>query len=309
MPASDPTLTVRAGDRHGDLRVVVRGAVKPPVLSRRAIRGLCLACLTAVAYGTLGPLGTVGPWVVPVEHWQLVPPYVPTNLDDLLTNFAVYVPVGIAFRLLMRRRGQAGSADLVLGFALSAALSYVTEVLQQALPGRVASMTDVCVDAVAALTGCLCAVPVQRGLRQMHSLVFVRLQSRRWRRAIIVVIAAITIATVATMPTAELDSALGWVPFKAQFQASFRVMLADILLPFATYTLLALLCVLVARDRGPAIALLLLAGLVGGTECLRVLAGGHFAGTTPALLALIAWVLTARIWRSLRPQVLQPPRS
>jgi VanZ family protein len=438
MPAPDPAFCARVGDRHDDLRVVVRGLAKPPVLSRSTIRRLCLASLAVIVFGTLGPLGVRGPWVVPVEHWQLVPPSVPSDLNDRLTNFVVYVPVGIALRLLVRRRGQAGWADLLLGFGLSVALSYVTEVLQQAMPGRVSSVTDVYVNALAAFVGCLCAAAVQSALRRVHAYVFVQLRVPQRRWVILATTAVIATAVLMTMPwsptrpraeigfdrppsfvdvqrggmfalvgflmagaalvrrgsrtaalaaawllgvlvatalelaqmvlhehvcsllhagisvvgvsagcataallvrpraapgvvgsrlrklalltlvaastyvTAERGSmsfgapcraepAIDWVPFHAQFQAPFPAVLADVLQQLAAYSLLTLLCVFLARDRGPAVALLLLGGLVGASECLQALRTGHHADTTAPLLAVSAWLLTTRIWRSCRP--------
>jgi VanZ family protein len=310
MPPSDSALGARLGDRHDDLRVAVRGGVKPPVLSRRAIRGLCLVSLLIIVYGTLGPLHAAGPWIVPVEHWHLVPPYVPSDLNDLFTNFVVYVPVGVAFRLLVRRRGRAGGRDLALGFALSLALSYTTEVLQQALPGRVPSATDVYVNALGALVGALCAVPAQGALRRIHGFFFVQSRAPQWRAVMLVTAAIAAIALLVTMPAWEgasrrAGTAEPWMPFQAQFQAPFSIMLALVLRQLAAYALLTLVCLLVAPRAGPAIALLLLAGLVGTTECWRMLVGRP-ADTTSALLAVFAWVLTTRTWRSLAVQPSKP---
>ncbi len=446
MPVSDSAFPAHIGDRHGDCRVVVGGIAKPPVLSRRTIRGLCLASLAVIGYGTLGPLGSRGPWLVPVAHWQLVPPRVASDLNDVLTNLAVYVPVGIAFRLLVRRRGQAGSADLLLGLGLSLVLSYVTEVLQQAMPGRVSSATDVYVNAMAAFAGCLCAVPVQRALRRLHAFVFVQIRIPRRRWAILAGTAVVATAVLMTMPwsltrpRAELgfgqplsaadvqrggmfalvgllmagaalarsqnrvaaltlawalgalvalglelaqmvlhehvcslvhaivsvggisagcaaagafvqpraapgvvvcrlrriavvvlvlmvahllwegeapaeprlggslalplraEPAVDWVPFHAQFQAPFPAMLADVLQQLTAYSLLTLLCVFLARNGGPAVAGLLLFGLVGVTECGRAFVIGHHADTTAPLLAVVGWVVTTRAWRSIRPR-------
>jgi VanZ family protein len=445
MPAPNSAFPGRIGDRRSDCRVVVRGIAKPPVLSRRTIRLLCLASLAVIVYGTLGPLSGRGRWVVPAEHWQLTPPRVASDLNDVLTNFVVYVPVGIAFRLLVRRRGQAGWADLLLGLGLSVTLSYITEVLQQAMPGRVSSLTDVAVNGLAALTGGLCAVPVQRLLRRAHAFVFVQVRDPRRLWAVLACATLLATAVLMTMPwdltrphaalgvaeglgradgqrfgmfvlvgfflagallmrkrnrraavlsawlvgvlaavvlevsqlvlyghlcsvlhavvsvagvsagcvvaaalvrparTAVLaggavtrrlrvvamvallativyagaggfwreaavaglraEPAVDWVPLRAHFHASFRVLVTDLLDQLATYSFLTLLCLLLALQRGPAIALLLLAGLVGAAECSRALVPGHHADTTAPLLAVTAWLLTTRIWQSIQPRM------
>ena len=99
MPPLDPAL--RTGDRSSDERAVVGGVAKPPILSRVTLRLLCAGCLVAILYGTLGPLGSSRtPWVVTVAPWRWIPPPQPSDLDDVLTNLAVYFPVGVAFRLL-----------------------------------------------------------------------------------------------------------------------------------------------------------------------------------------------------------------
>jgi len=455
------------GDRWGDCRVVVRGVAKPPTLSRRTLRALCVASLAVIVYGTLGPLmrGS-GPWVVAVEHWRWAPPRVSSDFNDVVTNFAVYVPVGVAFRLLVRRRGRAGWPDLLLGLGLSVALSYTTEVLQQAMPGRMSSLTDVYVNGLAALTGCLCAVPVQRVLRRLHAFVFVqvRVPQRRW--AILACAAVVATAILMTMPwslmrpraelgfgqplsaadvqrggmfalvglfiaravltrkqdrstalagawllgtlvavglelsqlvlhehvcsllhavvsvggvsagcaaaaalvrphatpragprhlralavvaliataiyagaaglgekgvrnllctapsgpfrqkvpdtffpTLRSEPAVDWVPFHAHFHAPFPAVIADVLEQLAAYSFLTLLCLFLARERGPAVSCLLLFGLVGASECVRALVAGHHADTTAPLLAIVAWLLTTRVWRSIQPRRAVPDR-
>lgn len=164
------------GDRREDQRIVINAVHKPPVLRRSSLRLMCILCLGVITYGTLGPLGhTEGAWIVAVDSWQWVPPIHSTNLNDVITNFLVYIPVGIAFRLLIRRRRLAGWPDFLLALALSTGLSYVTELLQQVLPARTSSIRDVHINTFAAFVGCLLAVPTQRLIRRIHEYLFVHL--------------------------------------------------------------------------------------------------------------------------------------
>ena len=453
------------GDRANDRRTVVAGIAKPPVLSRGTLRALCVACLLMVAFGTLGPLGTGGkPWLVSVDAWRWIPPRQPSDLNDLITNLSVYLPVGIAFRLLARRRGRAGSLDLLAGLLASIGLSYVTEVLQQAMPARSSSMTDIYMNGIAALVGCLLAVPAQRGLRRVHAYAFlsVRVPWRLWtvmawlsaaatvilmtvpwnlappaaqwgfdhglgpadlRRFTMFLIvglfatgacvlrgeqnaavyapllltsllavvleasqsvlgahvcsllqalvalsgaatgcgaAGILLRNRATAQSSSADSrradsasdkpaALGeqmamwrgsphvrrlaciallgtvtyaaaasiwnalsqgnfnavprvnWIPFRAHFVVPFPIMLADIFEQVAVYVFLTLLCLFLTPTRGRATALMLLAGLLTLTETCEAFLGGQGADITAPLLALLAWTITTRVWKSLRP--------
>ncbi|MBU0641274.1 MAG: VanZ family protein [Planctomycetes bacterium] len=169
------------GDRTGDRRAAASGLVKPPILRRATIQGTCLACLGLIIYGTLGPLRSgQAPWLAAADGWRWVPLHLPTDLNDVATNFAVYVPIGIALRLLVRRRGGAGWRDLLLGLTLAIGLSYITEVLQQFMPGRSSNLTDVYVNASAALTGCLLAPPVQGSLRRVHTAAFMMWHTSPW---------------------------------------------------------------------------------------------------------------------------------
>jgi len=169
-------------DRCGDPAPAAHLVGKRPVLGRGTLRGLCAVCLLVIVYGTVGPLGlNGGPWLVQREAWSWVPPWRPTDFNDLFTNFVVYVPVGFAFRLLVRRRGLVGAPDFVVGLFLSLALSYATEVAQQFMPARSANLRDFVVNAAAALVGGLIAPHVQRWLRQTHVRAFETREVNSWR--------------------------------------------------------------------------------------------------------------------------------
>jgi VanZ family protein len=447
MPAHIPIPP--RGDRTGDQRAVFEGVPKPPVLSRATLRLLCVACLAVVVYGTLGSLGSSSnTWIVPVEHWRWVPPRLPSDLNDVLTNLAVYFPVGVSFRLLVRRRGRAGWRDLLLGEILSLVLSYATEVFQQAMPDRASSRTDILINGVGALIGGLCAASAQQLIRRVHAFVFlqVRVPWRRW--TLLAWLAAAAIAMLMTMPwelrrpaaesgfgralvlpdvgrfamflaltffttgarrlrgcaglsawvgalllvapligmleaaqavlrqhvcslshalIALAGAALGclaaitllrpetggrpasprqpecppsprmrkvalvalavtiayaaiaglwepvshghwraaplvqWTPFQAHFAAPFPAAAADVFQQLAVYALLTLSCLYITLGQGRAVALLLLAGLLGLIEGGRAFLGGYGADTTAPLLAAVAWLVTTRIWQSVHP--------
>jgi VanZ family protein len=432
------------GDRVGDRPTIVSGLTKPPVLSRATLRTLCLFCLAIIVYGTLGPLGQQNrPWIVTVPAWRWVPPLQPTDRNDAVTNFAVYLPVGIAFRLLVRRRGQAGRLDLLWGLSLSVGLSYLTEVFQQAMPARSSSFTDVLINGMGALVGCWIAVPVQATLRRLHAFVFLHLHLRQrpwtvmawataattaflmtmpWRLTrpsvelgldrplgaadlrrlamfgvvgLVVTVAALmrgrsrvqaaggallrvgllavalealqavlgghvcslvhalmavggaaagsaaavaltraeavggpqfrlptdrlrklaTLALVATtlyattariwqgasQGRARAEPAVQWVPFAAQFTAPFSTGLADVLEQVALYGFLTLLCMFLTRGHGRGLALLLLLGLVGLIEVSKAFLSRWGADITAPLLALLAWLVAVRVWKSVCP--------
>lgn len=189
------------GDRAGDVRQTAAGITKPPVLRRATLRLMCVACLALVVYGTLGPLGYgQGPWLAPVESWRWLPALHPCDFNDILTNFVVYLPVGIAFRLLVRRRGWAGWPDMTVGFVLAVALSHATEVLQQFMPARSSNLTDVHVNAAAAFIGCLIAPLVQNAIRRLHAATFHLWHSSPWT-----VLAWAAMAATAVLMTAPWD--------------------------------------------------------------------------------------------------------
>lgn len=188
-------------DRADDRQTLISGVAKPPVLSRATLRALCVICLLVIAYGTLGPLGSSGQrWVVPVDDWHWIPGQQSSDINDLVTNLAVYIPVGIAFRLLIRRRGRSGWYDLLVAVVLSVGLSYVTELLQQFMPARSSSLMDVFVNGAAAFTGCLLAVSIQRVIRRLHTAVFVHLRHPWAPWTVMAGLAVLTTVMLMTIP-------------------------------------------------------------------------------------------------------------
>jgi VanZ family protein len=168
--------------------------VKPAVLRRSTLRAMCAVWLGLVIYGTLGPLGYRGDerlarewivprWLAPADGWRWFPPGYPVNYDrynDIFTNVLVYVPVGIALALLVRRRGGARRLELLLAMSLAVSLSYATELLQQFMPARCCDRGDLLVNAGAALLGCLIAPHAQRAIRRGHAQAYERWLTHPW---------------------------------------------------------------------------------------------------------------------------------
>ncbi len=312
------------GDRHSDQRTTIIDLSKPAVLRRSTLRWWCAACLLTIVYGTLGPIaGGTRPWLASPAAWRWIPPLQPTDANDVLTNLAVYVPVGIASRLLVRRRGRAGRRDLLLAFGLSATLSYATEVMQQAIPARSSNLADVLVNALGALAGCLAAVPAQRAIRRVHALAFVHVQAPGRARGATVALAGVLVATVgyggvvAVRHTAHLwagqarsgqpgakaaQPLVQWTPLERHFRASFRRAVDDIMGKVALYGQVSLLCLLLTRGRASIVALLAVLGPACAGEFSRAAIAGRAADITTPLLAAVAWLLAVRMWRSIYPQ-------
>lgn len=76
-----------------------------------------------------------------------------TNAPDIQTNLLVYLPIGASFALCLMRRRFAGIAA-ILGATLGASLlSLTVETVQTMLPSRVASWTDVLLNATGSFLG------------------------------------------------------------------------------------------------------------------------------------------------------------
>jgi len=198
------------GDRADDPRLEHGGDSKGAVLGRVSQRWLCLASLLVIVYGTLGPLGlSVRSWIEPAAAWRWIPLATPTDANDVFTNIVVYVPVGLAFRLLLRRRRRAGLSDLALGLASSLALSYVTELLQQHMPARSSNLDDVWMNTFGAGIGCALAPLVQRRLRRGHAGLFTLVRERPWTAlsltAWIATLALMTVPWTLKRPDWRLD--------------------------------------------------------------------------------------------------------
>ncbi len=295
---------------------------RPPVLRRRTQRGAAGVVLALIVWGTNGPLGTdAQPWLTSVDSWHWLPPWAPSDWNDLATNFAVYLPVGLACRLLVRRRGRAGWVDFILAAALSAALSYCTELAQQAMPARVSSLTDLAVNTAAAVCGALAAPATQRGLRTLHAVSHARL--RAWLRdvpflrpgAALALLVALPLAVAAILPSRvfadtrsgwQSEPRVDWIPFASDFLLPLPWLVVRTSKRIALFAALTGLCLLAAGRRGVPLAFLLVAALAAGTQVVRAFVAGSAADLTTPLLALAGWLLAVRVgcaFRTLAPAV------
>lgn len=281
----DERLPGVSGDRGTDRGTIVGGLRKPPVLSRATVRAVCGVCLFGIVYGTLGPLASGGrPWVAPVERWRWIPARHSTDLDDVLTNFLVYLPAGVALRLLVRRRGQRGKADLHVALVLSALLSYGTELVQQTMPARCASLTDVLVNSIGAGCGALVAVRVQWLARRTHAALFERLRDPQRRWGVVARAGAAATVVLMTMPWKLRHPTAEW--------GRVAVELAD-LGRFGLFCLLGFAFVRVRRacgetDRRAAVrAFVPVAALALLIEVVQSVLSGHVCSATHAAMAIL----------------------
>jgi VanZ family protein len=276
---------------------------KPPVLRRSTLRVICGIWLVLVTYGTLGPLGCgEGSWLAPVESWHWIPPAHPMDhnaCNDLFTNVLVYIPVGVALGLLVRRRGGAWGAELLLAMLLAITLSYVTELLQQFMPARCSDRGDLMVNAGAALLGCVLAPRAQRAVRRGHAYTYKHWRGHPW----LVAAWAMTGVTLAMM-TLRWD--LCWPSLETEYTRSLDWL--DFL-RFATFGLLGFLIAMAmierhgrqARALGEAVMRVFVCGVL--LEAAQIFVKSHACALldiSSALLGGLAGVGTAR-WLAGRP--------
>lgn len=198
-------------DRAPERQPIVGELHKPAVLSRAHLTGLCVASLSLILYGTLGPVAAPAQrWFDRTAKWSWQLPVRDTDVNDVITNIVVYVPVGIALRLLVRRRGRAGWPDFAIGLGASLALSYATEFLQQFMPLRSTNQLDIATNAVGALIGCLLAVRVQRGLRRVHAAAFESMHLRRDAWSVLLWSSVVVALIILTMPWTLKRPELTW---------------------------------------------------------------------------------------------------
>lgn len=154
----------RGEDRHALLEGVRGASDKPPILRRWTIQAIAVFGILGITYGTLAPFqfdfSKTLSWRL---HWhELVP-------SDAVANVLLYVPIGLFFRLLVRRRGSVAAMEWTASLLLAAGLSYLTEVFQTVLAFRVASWFDVICNAAGAGVGILLAPTFQRLVRNQHA--------------------------------------------------------------------------------------------------------------------------------------------
>jgi VanZ family protein len=117
-------------------------------------RFLALAYLALLIYASLFPFSG---WTTPAKPFEFLAPAWPHHWRrvDMLINVLAYVPLG----LLLARwwRPSARFAPMICATLAGAALSFGIESLQQFLPSRVASLTDVLTNTLGTLAGIVLA--------------------------------------------------------------------------------------------------------------------------------------------------------
>ncbi len=146
---------------------------------RSSATWLALAYAALIAYASLYPAQV---WRVPAggpSAWLRLPwpAWFPTF--DIVSNLLGYLPLGALVYVAVARGGGGRAAALGTAVALSAALSYGLEVLQQWQPVRVPSLLDFTLNTAGALAGALLGMVVHAlgGLERWQALrdrIFVR---------------------------------------------------------------------------------------------------------------------------------------
>ncbi|MBI5865103.1 MAG: VanZ family protein [Planctomycetes bacterium] len=181
------------------------------MLGRRIQRALLLLAVGFIVYGTTGPVAdSTGTWLRSPEYWRWIPPLRGFDRNDLLTNILAYLPVGFSIRLICRRRGRRPIVDFTMAMTAATALSWITEVLQQYLPARASSLTDVFINVFGAAIGAMLAPPIQRWLRELQAKAYAAAQTDRARVLSWYVFAALAAAMTAPWRPSGLSVDLTW---------------------------------------------------------------------------------------------------
>ena len=130
-------------------------------------RGSRLAWILALAYTLLIVYASLQPFrgwrFPPAEILRFLaapwPRYI--TLDDILINFAAYLPLGFLFALALRARFAAPAA-MLLAAILAAFLSLLMESVQMFLPARIASNVDLLTNGAGGLFGAMAAPLLSR---------------------------------------------------------------------------------------------------------------------------------------------------
>jgi VanZ family protein len=287
---------------------------RPPVLRRQLVAALWVVSAAMIAYGTVGPIGlSGGPWFQMPAHWAWLPSVQDTNYNDIFTNFVVYLPLGAAARLTLRRRGRAGARDLLGAVAFAAAVSWATELFQQCIPARSASLMDVYVNAAGAAAGAWLAPGIQNVVRATHARMYTAWHTSPW-----IVLGWLTMALTAVLMTQ---------PFRP---AALHVDLTLLRTPdgidfrrFAMFVLIGLIVTIgAARERehllaGVRVAMRRAAVLIVGLEAAQSVLAHHtcssfdmltgVAGGLVGTLAAIRLIESGRVpLRPVRPPLTEP---
>lgn len=195
---------------------------------------------------------------------------------DLFMNTVLFFPLGCLWMLAWRpRAGFFGG--FILAVLCSAGVSWTMEASQAFSVARVVTLNDVLVNTSAALVGALLGVPLRDALAQMsfrgylsnagwiHA-VYDRLrrlrrtrEAKRWVIGLVVLVGLMMAVLLARL----IDSGHAAIPFAHQWQQSYDIAAAQLMMAFLGYALVALLVIaMVVRPRarrGWSQALLLMA--------------------------------------------------
>jgi VanZ family protein len=275
-------------DRQRDLLADDPRAAKPPTLTRRAVRILATISLVIIVYGTVGPIGLRdGVWLDLDAAWAWLPAWGDTDANDLFTNFVVYLPVGLALRLLVRRRYFAGWRDFVTAVGLAGTLSYTTEWAQQFMPLRSANLVDIVVNTGAAFVGAALAPALQWHARAWHQRVYQAARSAPWQvlgwLAAGLTVVLMTQPWVFRAPTIEL-ALLGW-PDMVDFRRILMFAVLGTILTIAGAREAGQL------EQGVRLALWRGAFLALGLELAQIVLVGHVCSVREMILAVVGALL------------------
>ncbi|MCG8510648.1 MAG: VanZ family protein [Rhodospirillales bacterium] len=230
---------------------------------------------------------------------------VPQLTADLLLNLALYIPLGVLFRLAMPR----GLGWTLVTVALVAATSWALESVQSLSPHRVSSMVDVLTNTLPATAAAIAAPLLSRFARQVTFFAYVRLAGpfaaiirfirlrRTHPRMMLLLVALGCVLLLAwyawTVPRlAGSPPAFDWLPFYKHFVVSYDTGAAVLARSVIVYCLVvALLCISFLNRQhraGLRWILLTVALLAFALECWRSFGAGKLPDTTEPILALIA---------------------
>lgn len=134
---------------------------------------LALAYLLLVAYASLSPFAG---WRLPEGQWlRFVAAPWPRywTVADLVINALAYAPLGFLIALSAPRRWPRAAAG-ALATLLGLATSFAMEVLQQAVPGRIASNLDLLSNGAGALAGAIAGAAALARPATLHALADLR---------------------------------------------------------------------------------------------------------------------------------------
>lgn len=196
--ALNPPEFLAPADRASDAHRTTRQP-RPGILGRRVQNTLLLIAVAFIVYGTTGPvLNALPVRIGPAAAPRWIPPLRGFDSNDFFTNLLVYVPVGVALRLVFRRRGRGPLLDFSLALGAAVALSWATEVCQQWLPGRTSSLSDIAINSLGAFAGAALAPGIQHALRTLHRHAYAAAQENR--AAVLAIIAFAALFAALTAP-------------------------------------------------------------------------------------------------------------